>query len=124
VNGRALVSGINLAEMDASDMVDVVHYFFEEDTLRYESGEQAEAASKFRTKLYELYDRTYKYGVTSSGTANGDGGRKYIGKNEDFEFDNSIPNSKSNSVKPYIPPTQMDIDSHDPFGGVLDSPLR
>lgn len=104
-------------------MVDVVHFFFEEDTLRYESGEQAEAASKFRTKLYEMYGRTYKYGVTSSGTA-GSGGRKYVGKNEDFDFDSSIPGSTSNTVKPYIPPTQMDIDSPDPFGGVLDSPLR
>lgn len=104
-------------------MVDVVHYFFEEDHLRYETGEHAEAASKFRERLYgDMYDITYNYSIAGKSSGSTPGGRKYIGKNEDF--DSSIPSSSSNQVKPYIPPTQFDPDASDPFGGVLDAPAR
>ncbi len=105
-----------------SDMLDVIHYFFEEDHLRFESGEHAEAASKLRVRLYEdLYKTEYHYALKSSGS---NAGRKYVGKNEDFDFDSSIPGSSSGEVKPYIPPTQFNSDSADPFGGVLDAPIR
>lgn len=102
-------------------MVDVLHFFFEEDHLRYESGEQAEAGSKLRVKLYkDLYKTEYKYPIQPSGQQ---GGRKYIDKNEDFDFDDSIPASSSQTVKPYIPPTEFNADAADPFGGVLDAPI-
>jgi hypothetical protein len=109
--------------MDASDMVDVFHYFFEDDHLRYETGEHAEAASKFREKLYgDMYETKYNYSISGSSSNSASGRRKYIGKNEDF--DSAIPSSVSNQVKPYIPPTQFDPDASDPFGGVLDAPAR
>lgn len=104
-------------------MLDVVHYFFEEDTLRYSTGEHAEAASKFRSSFYEMYGIIYKYGVSSTGGSSS-GGRKYVGKNEDFSFDDSVSGVKNNTVKPYMPPTRIDPDAADPFGGVLDAPLR
>lgn len=126
MNGKALVSGLNLVEMDASDMVDVLHYFFEEDTLRYSSGEQAEAASKFRTSFYDMYDIEYKYAISVSkdGVQATSGGRKYIEKNEDYDLDDVTPWTPNKAIKPYVPPTQMDADSSDPFGGVLDAPIR
>ena len=107
-------------------MLDVVHFFFEEDALRFESGEQAEAASKFRTKLYELYDVKYKYAVAASGRSSsaGGGGRSYISKDAGFDFDSKIPSSTSQAVKPYIPPTSFDPDTGLASGGVLDGPLR
>ena len=118
------MSGLNLVEMNASDMVDVLHFFFEEDQLRYQSGEQAEAGSKMRQRLYrDLYDTEYKYAITGTSGGSTAGGRKYIGKNEDFEFDSAVPGATSGKVKPYIPPTQFNPDSIDPFGGVLDAPL-
>ena len=104
-------------------MLDVIHYFFEEDTLRYSTGEHAEAASKFRSSLYGMYGTTYKYAVANSGNSNS-GGRKYVGKNEDFSFDDTLPGASNNTVKPYIPPTQIDPDAADPFGGILDAPLK
>lgn len=116
------MSGIKLEEMDASDMIDVIHFFFEEDTLRYQSGEQAEAASNFREKLYDMYGHSYKYSVSSPKKGSASGGRAYVGKNEDY--DSSVQSYSTEKIKPYIPPTKMDVDSADPFGGVLDSPLR
>lgn len=109
-------------EMEASEFVDVLHYFFEEDTLRYTTGEQAEAASKFRSKLYQdLYHKEYKYALAP--TSGASGGRKYVSGDAGFDFDDSIPGTSSRAVKPYIPPTQFNPDSIDPFGGVLDSPI-
>ena len=106
-------------------MLDVIHFFFEEDALRFESSEQAEAASKFRTKLYELYEVKYKYsfeasGGTSSASA---GGRKYVSGDAGFDFEDSIPSSKNQSVKPYMPPTNFDPDTGFASGGVLDGPF-
>lgn len=90
-------------------MLDVIHYYFEEDNSRYESGDHAESVSKMRVSLYRLYNYEYKYKVTS---------KKQSGVGGEFGA------SSSNAVKPYIPPTEFDPDSFDPFGGVLDQPLR
>ena len=106
-------------------MVDVIHYLFEEDHLRYATGEHAEAASKFRERLYEdLYGTKYNYSIAGKSGNSSSGGRKYIPKDEDFDFDSAIPGSVSKEIKPYIPPTQFDPDASDPFGGVLDAPAR
>lgn len=101
INGKAITLGLNLGEMDVTQMLDVLHFFFEEDS-RYSTAEEAEAVSKLRSTVYGvLYGTTYKYASTSSpGTS-----------------------SSSMDVKPYIPPTEFDPDSFQPFGSVLDSPL-
>lgn len=126
INGKALVSGIKLGDMDAADMLDVIHFFFEEDTLRYQSGEQAEAASKFRTSFYRLYDVDYKFAISGSssggGYANG-GGRKYVSSDAGFDFEDDIPGATNQAVKPYFPATQFDPDTGFASGGVLDGPL-
>lgn len=85
-------------------MLDVIHYFFEEDA-RFSSAEEAEALSAMRTKLYaNMYNQTYKYTVaTKSSNGNYAGG--------------------SDELKPYIPPTEVNVDSPLPFGSDLDSPL-
>lgn len=122
MNGKALVSGLNLKEMDAADLVDVIHYFFEEDHVRYESSEHAESASKMRSRLYgDLYNREYKYAITASSSSNGTTGRKYVSGSDDSDYDEF---AKTDQVKPYIPPTQFNPDSADPFNGALDAPIR
>ena len=110
-------------------MVDVLHYFFEED-LRFSSEEEIEATSTTREVVYRnLYKTDYKYkmhkksrnGSTNQYTAAGventyptDG---YFG--EDIEpFDPT-----KGEVKPYIPPTEFDGESPLPFGRTLDAPL-
>lgn len=86
-------------------MVDVIHYFFEEDA-RYKSAEEAEAVSAMRTRLYSsLYGETYTYTVSTGASRQGGVG------------------AGSDDLKPYIPPTQVDSDSPLPFGTALDAPL-
>lgn len=93
---------LNLLEMDAVEMLDVIHYFLDED-MRYATPESAQMHSSVRHTLYgSLYNRPYKYG--SSNKTSGE--------------------SVEPAVKGYIPPTEFDADSSDPFGGVLDSPIQ
>lgn len=88
-----------------SQMLDVVHYFFEQDS-RFSTAEEAEAVSEFRATIYGLlYGTTYKYRRKSA--QGGAGGT-----------------ASSDGVKPYIPPTDFDPDMGLPFGGTLDAPFR
>jgi hypothetical protein len=103
VNGKALTLGLRLADMELRDMLDVVHYFFEEDS-RYGSAEEAEAVSAVRSALYGMY---YRYGIKS--------------KIKSSSGDNFY--SDPDEIKPYIPPTQFDPESANPFGAVLDAPI-
>lgn len=120
VNGKALMSGLNLLSMEASNMLDVIHYLFEED-MRYSSGEQAEAVGKSREILYrQLYDVEYIFaGATRSSSS---------ASSQSFnDFDNLQPFDPKNKVtKPYIPPTQFDPDSGLPMtgNGRLEAPLN
>lgn len=91
-----------------SDMLDVVHFFFEEDS-RYLSQEEVESVSATRTQVYEtLYGVTYNYKVKSRGKTTS----------------TSTGISDLDEVKPYIPPTEFDPGSSNPFGSVLEAPLR
>ncbi len=86
-------------------MLDVVHYFFEQDS-RFTTAEEAESLSALRSRVYEsLYDRPYNYAVSSSRNKN----------SQNFGGDGEL--------KPYIPPTDFDADSPLPFGDVLDAPI-
>jgi hypothetical protein len=132
VNGKALVNGLNLREMEMSDMLDVIHYFFEED-MNYSTGEQAEAHGKVRKNLYRsMYNREYRYAAHSMGN----GKTTYGGTEADFnsaEFDSSVPteaeapvsvfNPRASQTKAYTPSTNFNPDAAKPFGEVLDQPL-
>lgn len=105
------MSGVNLKEMAVSDMLDIVHFFFEEDS-RYRSQEEVESVSAVRSQIYEtLYGTTYRYKVKSNSSNR---------NNSNAAMDFSDPDE----VKPYIPPTEFDPGSSNPFGKVLEAPLR
>jgi hypothetical protein len=105
VNGKAITLGLNLGELEVSQMLDLIHYFFEEDS-RFSTAEEAEAVSQMRSVIYGmLYGTTYKYKVGKSSNSN-------VG--EGFN---------TGETKPYIPPTEFDADSYLPFGNTLDAPL-
>lgn len=88
-------------------MLDVTHFFFEED-YRYRSQEEVQAVSAIRTQVYEsLYGVSYPYKVNSSSTTRSDSSE--VGDVE--------------SVKPYIPPTDFDPESSNPFGRTLEPPI-
>lgn len=127
VNGKAIVNGLRLASMESSDMLDVLHYFFEED-LNFSTAEQAEAREATRLQLYrDLYDMDYKY--ASPKTRRGDNGARTA----DFDIDEEVavqeplrpfdPKNPSGEVKPYVPPTRIDENAAKPFGSILDEPL-
>ena len=109
-------------------MLDVIHYFFEED-LAVASAEQQDARSNTRSAVYKtLYGTKYKYGVNKSGNGSenyaADGStiptEGFYGADDDI-----APFDPTNNVtKPYVPATDMDADSPLPFGKVLDAPLN
>lgn len=97
-------------------MLDVLHYLLDDD-LSYLSGEQAEYKSSMRESLYKhLYEEKYKYAYSPSHS-----------QSNNFDYDNdkfAMPSNTSNEVKPYMPPTNFDPDSANPFQGALrEQPL-
>lgn len=103
-------------------MLDVLHYFFEEDALWSSTAEHAEAKDAVRSEVYAtLYNTTYNYGASKSKQANFDDLDAPL---DDFDIPQPVdPFERSNSVKPYTPATSFNPDAHKPFGSVLDAPL-
>lgn len=121
------MNGLRLASMPASDMLDVIHYFFEDDA-NYASPEQAKARSAMRTMMYRnLYGREYEYAHATDETAGTPEGNTSSATMDFDSIENEIldpsnPFSKK-KVTPYSPPTVFNPDSVRPFGTVLDEPL-
>jgi len=119
INGLCLLQGLNLKEMEASDMLDVLHYLFEQDTI-VNSQEEYESKNSVRRVIYQsVYNRDFAY-LRDVDTNKSNVSDDY----EPFdEFDNYTPTT-SNSVKPYTPPTNFDPDAPNPFGSALrEAPL-
>lgn len=115
------MSGIDLKELDSVEMLDVIHYIFEED-MRVSSQEEMDAKTEVRKVIYrEFYEKDYEYGTSTSK-------RTYTasGQPVDNSFDDIVPFDPTvkSQRKGYIPPTKLDDDSSKPFGDVLDSPLN
>jgi hypothetical protein len=106
-----------------SDMLDVLHYFFEEDALWSTTAEHSEAKDAIRSQVYEtLYKTTYNYSSSKSRTQNFDNIDSPL---DELDMPQPVdPFARSNSVKPYTPATDFDHSLHKPFGDVLDAPLR
>lgn len=107
--------------LDAADLIDVLHYYFEEDA-NLASGEQMEARDKMRSTIYgELYLRSYKYGSSSSTTTD------FSALDDPLDDDMPVPvdpMAKSfSAVKPFVPATEINEGSSKPFGRLLDAPL-
>jgi hypothetical protein len=126
VNGKALVAGLQLVDMPASDMLDVIHFFFEQD-MDVTTAEQQEAKSQTRTSLYQdMYGRTYKYGYkkknsNSSGSVNPD---DYETEDGPDMADIKPFETKKAPTKAYVPVADFDPTAQNPFGNGLDGPMR
>lgn len=122
------MSGVRLASLEADDMIDVLHYMFEED-MHVSSAEQVESISKSREIIYrELYGRDYKYSVTVNRNNSSLGEDIYpedgfLGEEEIVPFNPDITQEKQES-KGYIPPTEVREDWVKPFGLEIDEPLN
>jgi hypothetical protein len=101
--------------MDMSDMLDVLHYYMETD-FNVSNSEQAEARDKARSIIYKsLYNKEYRFkpdNVNYSQTA-ADG----------FEEKFTVFDPEKGPTKSYVPPTDFNPDSENPFGDILDAPL-
>jgi hypothetical protein len=101
--------------MDMSEMLDVLHYYMESD-FDVSSAEQAEARDKARSIIYKsLYGKEYKF--NSSG--------KRSSQATASSYNESFPDVDplEGPTKSYVPPTDFNSDSKNPFGEVLDPPL-
>lgn len=122
------MSGVDLAELGMSDMLDVIHYMFEED-MRISSAEVSEAISKSRSILYrDFYNREYNYTVGSSNVFPGENIDPPLGYDTDYDDIRPVDPVRDSStirrdVKPFIPATNFDPDAVNPFGTTLDGPL-
>lgn len=106
--------------MELSDMLDVIHYFYEDD-LNYATVEQAQMTDARRITVFkQLYGTEYKY--ASEDVRNKTAGTS---ANFDFDFDDLTPFDPTNAeTKPFVPATEMDGASSNPFGDILDAPIN
>jgi len=107
--------------MEASDMLDVIHFFLEEDN-HHASKEEADARSSAREIIYQdFYGHPYKYstsGTTSSGSAQGDYSIDEPENKTVVPFD-----PLKGPTKSFVPATPVNASMTKPFGEALDEPL-
>lgn len=132
------MSGVNLKELGAADFIDALHFLFE-DYFTFVSEEHVGSASGIRKSVWNnLYGQDFKYEVktrsqekasrTPGGMSSASG---YQASYEDADFsdldsvDPFSPRQRSENgeeIKPFIPATDFNPDSANPFPG-LDGPL-
>lgn len=129
VNGRALTVGIRLGELFADDMLDVIHFFFDDDSAAA-SVEGAQLRNQVRKNTFEmLYKSTYSYALkdekdgynySDGNTLPSDG---YYDGDDEEEIKPFDPEREP--LKPFIPPTEFDENSGLPLNNtILDAPLK
>lgn len=92
-------------------MLDVIHYFYEED-FNYSTVEQAQMTDARRIHVFEsLYKTKYHYAAPKSAG-------KTSGVDDLEPFD-----PMNQEVKPFVPATDFDPESSNPFGSLLDAPI-
>lgn len=116
------MSGVRLLSLDSPDLLDVLHYMYEQDLFEA-SQELQEAKDKSRVLIYEtLYERDYPYGSSLTKAPNYDD----LPFGEEDMDDMPVPlNPKAISSRPkaYVPATAFNPNSPNPYDGVLDAPM-
>jgi len=105
-------------------MMDVLHYMYEED-LQFSTEGELRVRSSVRESVYSFYGREYPYKFVSQ-TPRSSSDRAYI-DHEDSVIDPPADTMKpfdprAEPVKAYVPATDFDPTSDNPFAGVLDGP--
>lgn len=132
------MSGIQLGSLDACDMVDAIHYLFEQEH-EYTSEDHRKQKLTVREHLYrDLYDRevAVQYKEQQSNTSlitpevpkDFDYGARLKDRiqsdiGSDIPFDPK-KNQPKPPPKPRIAPTKFNPDAARPFGMLLDPPLN
>jgi hypothetical protein len=107
-------------------MLDVAHYFFEEDLYQSLQEGFAEAKDKYRINLYEgLYERSYLYASPGSRTSSFNPDLPPFDEPVNSNLEPKGFKGGSPSVKKgYVPPTAFSEKAENPFQGVLDAPFN
>lgn len=128
------MSGVDLLEMEASQMMDVLHFQFEEYFTFY-GEEHLGSANGIRNSIWtNLYGTKFKYEIKASKRPSSNASASYTDSYGSYSDDDlsglgSVdpfsPRDRSENgeeIKPYIPPTDFNPDATNPFPG-LDGPL-
>ena len=108
--------GLRLEEQPIDDMLDMLHYLFESDSLTDEDVDKAKR--RMRQQIYKLlYLRDYTWQDGADDTRYREFGT------QDAGVDPTGGTAPKFEHKPYIPPTPMSDNPALPFGNVLDAPL-
>ena len=114
------MNGLKLPELEMSDMLDVMHFYMEEDFSQASTAEQSEAKDKARELIYRsLYNRNYTLARKSSKgyeTANSTG--------EFYADEEALVDPLKEPTKSYFPSTDFNPESPKPFGDLLDAPIE
>lgn len=117
------MNGLRLENMEARDMLDVLHYFFEEDVF-YSTAEQADGRDRARQAIYrDFYNSHYAYAFNRSDQVGQGVSRNFDNIEIEEEITPFDPLQKQKPTKPFISPTQVNASSPLPFGDALDGPL-
>jgi hypothetical protein len=104
------MSNVDLLSLDASDMLDVIHYIFEEDIL-VSSEDEEQFKSATREALYDIfYGKPYKYKARKSSNA-----ENVFGADGEI-YENLKPFDPTNNSEGTQNPTS--------FGVGIDGPLN
>lgn len=99
-------------------MLDVIHYFYDE-SMNFSTVEQGKWADSRRERIFEdLYGIEYRYKSFEDSKKENEFG-SYDEEEDIVSFNPSV----KSDTKSYTPPTKMEADSADPFGGILDAPI-
>ncbi len=107
---------MRLEEMEVSEMLDVLHYYMEED-YNVSTQEQIDSRSNVRKVIYRnMYSREYKFPAGKNNntqiTASG------------LDVNDAVSEDPlKGPTKSYVPPTDFNPNLVKPFGDVLDAPL-
>lgn len=106
--------------MELSEMLDVLHYYMEED-YNFSSPEQVDAKAKLRKTIYRtMYNTEYRFGANTSSNKNVTASGIDLDNLESVEPVDPL----KGPTKSYVPPTDFNPESIKPFGDVLDAPLE
>jgi hypothetical protein len=108
---------MRLEEMEMSEMLDVLHYYMEED-YNVSTQEQIDSRSNVRKVIYKnMYNKEYRFPAGEQNNSN-----RVTASG--LDLDDVVPvDPLKGPTKSYVPPTDFNPDLVKPFGDVLDAPL-
>lgn len=111
VNGRCLVSGIDLKTLDAASCLDALYYIFEQDAIDHP--DVLTARSHTRVQIWPLwFGHQYKYPRKEENAQN------TFGSQDMMDLPDEVRTQDTETIKPFVPAS-----TPEELAKVLDGPL-